>query len=316
MIKFNKADFIQKTYVPVMVLVVVFCFLGIFIIPNFISPYFISSFMTSFTPAILLAIAQAIVIMGGGIDISLGAVISLVNVVVILLIENHVSMPLAMCAGMGAGVFIGAINGFIIGYLRITPLLVTLASTSITQGLALSLMPVPSGSAPMSLIIWYQKVPAPFLLVIIGILMWCIWKFTPLHLQLNAMGNNFDKTYATGVPVKRIQFLSYLFAALIASVASIAVTANTGGGDPTIGASLTLNSVAACVIGGVALKGGIGSIRGAILGAVFLSLAFIMVMSAHLPFYFQQLASGIIVLVGILISSNLRLDRKPAVVIA
>lgn len=299
----------KSTSFPSLVLVAALIIAGIFVIPQFFSGEFLTSFLVSNTPVILLAIAQTIVILGAGIDISVGAIISLVNVVMITMLEKQLGLPASILIGLLAGVGIGVLNGFVVGYLRITPFLATLATASVAQGLALTVTDHPTGSAPMEFVMWYQGIPATLLLILLGLIIWGIWKFTPLHLMLISTGNNFDKAYVSAVPARRIQFLSYVLSSLITGIAAVAITAGTGGGDPLIGSAFTLTSIAACVIGGVSLLGGKGSITGAILGAIFLGLAFTIVINLPFPYYFQQVTTALIVLIGIILS-NLKRRAK------
>lgn len=293
----------QWTGFPSLILVIALTIINGFLIPHFFTMSYLSSFLTSYTPLLVLAMAETVVLLGGGIDISIGSIVSLVNVVIISLAGAGWSFPMAVAMGVGSGLVIGVINGVAIAYLRITPLLVTLATSSIAEGTALWILPYPGGNASSGFIAWYQGttigVPSPLLFVIITYLLWLVWSKTPLGLGLLALGNNPNKAYVTGIPVARLQFLSYLFTALVASIAAVAVTGNTGAGDPTIGSTYTLNAVAACVIGGISLLGGIGDILGAVLGAAFLGLAFLTVFAANIPSYYQDLASGVIVVLGI-----------------
>lgn len=296
----------KRTYLPSLILVLISAVCVFILNPNYFNMSFFSGFLTTYTPSILLAVAQAIVLFGGGFDISLGSMISLINVVIIVMLQKTWGLPVAIVVGILAGLCIGAINAFVISKLKVSALLTTLATSSIAQGLALTILPFPKGDVPMNFILWYQKVPSTIFLICLGLVIWGVWKFTPLHVQLFSLGNNYEKAYISGVPVRRIRFLSYLSTALVTGIAAVALTANVGGGNPTVGATYTLNSVAACVIGGISLSGGLGSIIGAVLGAVFLGLVFTIVLAAPLPTYVQQLVSGIIVLIGILLAAYIK----------
>ncbi|MBX5435747.1 MAG: ABC transporter permease [Alicyclobacillaceae bacterium] len=299
---------------PSLLLVLLFVVIDAFLIPHFLSDAYASSFFTSYTPLILLTIAETVVLIGGGIDISIGSIVSLVNVTWVTLGGAGWGFWSSLVVSLLAGLAIGVLNGAVVAWLRVSPLLVTLATSSIAGGLALWIMPYPGGSASANLVTWYQAtfagIPAPLLFVVIAYLLWLGWALTPWGLRLFAMGNHMHKTYVSGVPVASIQFATYVFSALVAGIAAIAVTANTGAGDPTIGATYTLYAIAAAVIGGVSLNGGVGTAAGAIFGSIFLGLAFSTVYAANMPSFYQDLTSGAIVLCGIIFASLTKLRRR------
>ncbi|MDQ0217721.1 ABC transporter permease [Peribacillus cavernae] len=299
---------------PSLVLIIALSVINSFLIPHFFSMSYISSFLTSYTPLIIVAMAQTFVLLGRGIDLSVGGIISLVNVIVVTLFGQGWSFPSAIAVGILAGIIIGVLNGIVIGFLRVTPLLATLATTSVAAGAALWIMPFPGGSVPIEYVMWYQSnvigfLPTPLLFIIISILIWFIWKATPAGLQLYSMGRDIQKTYVSGVPVVWIQFYTYVSSGFISAIAAIALTGNTGAGDPLVGNTYTLFAVAAAVIGSVSLMGGSGDIFGAIFGAVFLGLAFSLIYAIQIPSTYQDLTSGVIVLLGI-IGASLMKKRK------
>jgi ribose/xylose/arabinose/galactoside ABC-type transport system permease subunit len=137
--------------------------------------------------------------------------------------------------------------------------------------------------------------------------------FTPLGKQLFAVGENLKMAFVSAIKVKRVQFFAYFFAGFAASVAGVAVSGSIGSGSASVGLPLTLNSVAACVIGGVSLSGGKGNIIGAILGALFLALVFNIVISVKISPFIQNLVSGSIVLtciVGLSVFTHIREKRR------
>ena len=303
------------TSFPSLALIIVLAIVNSFLINKFFSLSYASSFLTSYTPLIIAAMAQTIVLLGRGIDLSIGGVVSLVNVTVVTLVGMGWSFPAAIAVGVLTGMAIGVINGFVIGILRVTPLLATLATSSVASGAALWIMPYPSGSVPIEYVMWYQSqifgfIPAPVVFIALALLIWMLWKYTPAGLHLYAMGRDIQKTYVSGVPVQRTQFLIYLTSGLMAGIAAIALTGNTGAGDPLLGDTYTLHAVAASVIGGVSLMGGSGDTFGAIFGSIFLGLAFSLVFAMHIPSYYQDLTSGVIVLVGIIGASLMKLRKS------
>ncbi len=141
--------------------------------------------------------------------------------------------------------------------------------------------------------------PVPLLFAVGFGLVWWLLKQSHLGLFLYATGHNPSKAYFSGVNVTLVSFLPYALAGLVAGLAGIAVSCNFGGGDPRVGTNMTLNAVAACVIGGVSLAGGSGTVIGAVFGALFLYEVLVTVLGLDVPVYYQDLASGLVVVIGI-----------------
>lgn len=268
---------------------------------------FFNSFLTTNAGAICIAIGVSATILVAGTDISLGAIVSLVNVVIVILVGKGVPIPTAALIGLLTAVLCGMINGFIIGVMRVNPLLTTYATSIAFGGIALWMLPYPGGSTPLSFGRWYTGnmfgfIPTPLVLVSALIIIWIIFINMPSGIKLYALGRDVKKAYASGVNVTGMRFFVHTFAGLCAGVAGICLTANICAGSPTIGATMSMNSIAAAVIGGVSLNGGKGSIWGSIFGAAFLSILTSIVVAANLSSYIQSFVQGLILLAGVVFS--------------
>jgi ribose transport system permease protein len=198
---------------------------------------------------------------------------------------------------------IGVINGFSVAILRIRPLLATLATLFIGTGTALLLLPLPGGQLPIEAVIWYQE-PSVLLskggwFIVCAIVGWIALMATPFGLHLRATGHDVAKAFASGVPVVRTQFLSYVFSSLFVSVGGVALTLYITAGDPAVGGAFTLNAIAAAILGGVALGGGVGEAGGPVFGALFLGLIVNTVLSGGVSPWYQWLVSGVIIVLGL-----------------
>ena len=308
------AKMLEWSPFPAVILVVVFTVISAVISPFFLSTSYLPSFIGAYIPLIILSMGQFVVLVTGGIDISIGAIMTIVNVVIVHMIGLGVNPFLAFLFGGIVGVLFGCLNGFIVSVFRVNPMLVTLATTSIASGGALAIMPAPGGSVPVDYVMWYQKsfagIPAPAIFVAIVLAVWLIIYFSPLGIRLFAIGENMKMAYVSAIKVRRVQFSAYVFAGFAAAIAGIAVSGSIGSGSASVGLSLTLNSVAACVIGDISLAGGKGSIAGAILGSVFLGLVFNIVISVNMSPFYQSLVSGVIVLGCIVGTSALTMIRE------
>jgi ribose transport system permease protein len=290
--------------------------LNSFLSKNFMSFTAWVSFLQTTTPIILISIGMAVVMLGGGIDLSVGSIVSVVNVIMVttsggfkdigLQYEaNIVSLPLILSLVVAIG--FGLFNGLLISVLRINPLLATFASSFVGFGVALTILPTPGGAVAEALgDLYYVNIfgiiPTCIVLVAFLYALWWGLSRTPFRLYLYSVGNSASKAFFSGVKVPQVVFGTYLFSAFSAWLAGIAISSNFGGGDPRIGSAMTLSAVAACVIGGVSLAGGVGSASGGIFGALFLNLILITVLGLNIPGYLQELVSGGIVVVSLVMA--------------
>jgi ribose transport system permease protein len=300
---------------PSLLLFLTFVILNCFISEGFANPSAWLGFLQTVSPLTIIAIGEAVVILGGGIDISMGATISLVNVIMATS-SSFTGSPLKpILLAIVAGILVGSLNGLLVSVLRISPLLVTFAVSYIASGLALTILPIPGGGVPtvMNDFFYYNIfgfIPMVVIFILFTYFLWYLWNKSKYGVQLYALGNNVNKAFFSGINVTKVKFMTYVFAGLTASIAGIALSSNIGAGDARVGNMMTLSSVAACVVGGISLAGGAGSVFGSVFGALFLNLVLVTVMGLGVPAYFQDLVSGLIVLFGIFAAVILSKKRK------
>ncbi len=275
---------------------------------NFFSQYSISSTFATFVPLVLVAVGQAIVIIGGGLDLSIGAVAALSSVVAITVMGGDDGrVPLGVLAALATGMACGAVNGLIVAGLRLQPLITTFATASVFGGVTLWVLPTPGGRVPGMITGTFRLaivgIPVTVWLVLLVAAAWFLLRRTRLMRHIYAMGGDPAAAYASLVPVRRSQALSYVLAGAFAGLAGLAILANSGSGDPFIGGAMALDSVAAVVIGGIALRGGIGSPLGAIGGAMVLSLASSILFFVGVPSTYRPLAEGLVVIAALALSA-------------
>lgn len=262
--------------------------------------------LRTFLPAIILAVGQTIVIIGGGVDLSVGAMVSMINAILTVLITQESTGPEiigALLVGAGAGIAAGALNGFAVAYLRLQPIVTTYATSFLFAGLALLILPRPGGDISDSLQDLYRSTPLdiPFAVYVIGglIVIWLILRSTRWAQFLYATGGKPEAAYATGVPVNRIRFSTYVLCGLFAAAAALAYTMLTGSGSPRSGDEMTLATVVAVVLGGTRLAGGQGGVIGTIIGVIILSLFRNIVSFANVPSWWQTLVNALIILAAL-----------------
>lgn len=319
--KLERDKILHWSALPALAMCIVFFFINTYCASGFLQKHVILSFLSSNIPLLCVSMGCACVIISGGMDISLGAIVSLVNVIFVKLNEMGVSLAAQIVLCLTAALLMGLINGLVIGLLRVTPLLATYATSTVYAGIALWILPTPAGTVMRSYCAWYNSwlanvIPVPVLFAAIVLALWLIIMKTPMRYWVYSTGKHGLKAYVSAVPVGATQVFTYVFAGLAAGIASLAISGSTQGGDAAVGISLSMNAIAACVIGGIGLAGGIGSIAGSIFGALFLSLVMFTVSSAHITSIYQSLVKGLILLVGVLfsivIANRLQREKKAA----
>lgn len=252
------------------------------LIPRF-GEFQIVSISKNSLPLAYLAIGQAIIVIAGGIDLSLGALLLLGNVVAARFMEDQAlgtvfAIALVLVMGIAA---LNALTGYIITVSRVPDIVVTLATSYIWSGLALWILPSPGGGTAPEVRWLFTGSPSgiggsyvmPILMMSIpAILVYLLSKRSRLGLSLYATGSDSMAARLAGLDTRRAKVAAYAVGGAMAALAGLATVAITGTGDPrfSVGANATLNSVAAVVLGGIALTGGVGSVLGVVAAAIIL----------------------------------------------
>lgn len=253
----------------------------------------------------LAAIAQFFVVLVRGVDLSVGPIIALTNVAAsYLLVGSPASIALGVIAVLALGAICGLANGVAVVYGRIQPIVVTLATASMISGLALLLRPTPGGSIDETLsdalTYDFYGVPASaILLAVVLVALYVPLRRSPLGLRMYAIGSSEQSAYMTGVRVGQVKLVAYGASGIFAALTGLYVSMVTLTGDPGIGPAYTLNSIAAVVLGGVALSGGVGSPLGAVVGALILKTISSLMFFSGLPPLAQPFFEGLVLAVAI-----------------
>lgn len=255
----------------------------------------------------LAAIAQFFAVVVRGIDLSVGAIMALTNTLASHFLDGSVAgITLGILVVLAAGALCGLINGLVVVYGRIQPIVVTLATASIFAGLALLLRPTPGGAInydladAMTLDLW----GVPTALIITGLLIFGFWlpfRRTGLGLGLYALGSSEQAAFQSGLDTHLLRIAAFTFAGFFAGLAGLYYSFVTTTGDAGIGPGFTLNSIAAVVLGGVLLRGGVGSLIGALAGAYILKTIASLMFFSGIPSLAQPLFEGLILAAAIAI---------------
>jgi ribose transport system permease protein len=262
------------------------------------------------TPLILAGLAQTFVILGGGIDLSIGSIISLSCVVAATLpgVDTAFNVALwAVCPPL-AGACMGLVNGLIIGKLKFPPFIVTLSTSAIYLGMALFVLPEPGGAVSIAAATFiggtFLGVPIPLILFLFFVFA-ChiIANRTALGRSIYALGGDEDIALQSGVHIVRVRVFSYVLSGTLCGFAGAYQSAWMFSADPLVGEPYVMNSIAVAVIGGTSLTGGRGGVIGVIGGAyVFYLINNILNLLAISTFY-QYIAKGLILIAALIVSS-------------
>ena len=257
------------------------------------------------TPLALVSLGQTLVIITGGIDLSVGSMISLASVLLSGITNGDPwMMVVALAAIMGLGILVGLINAGASIYLRVHPLVVTLGMGAILQGLTLLYTQTPIGKMPKGFSqLAYGKVlglPVGAVVTIVAFVLTAIFlRKVPLGRYIYATGDDATGAQLMGLPRHKVLFLAYGFCGLMASIAAIFLVARLGSGQPYTGQNFTLTSITPVVVGGTLLSGGRGGVIGTLMGVYMVSLLNNLLNFLSLSTHFQLIVQGLIVIIAV-----------------
>jgi ribose transport system permease protein len=274
----------------------------------------------SVLPLALATVAQAIVVISGGIDLSIGSIMALTSVISASLMEGQ-SEELGIAVVIGVlliGLALGAVNGILVVITRVPDIVVTLAMSFVWAGCALLVLKTPGGDSVDwlrqlvlgSLVVDFVPKAAVVLVVIVGVI-WIPLRRSRLGLSIYAIGSNRLAAFRSGVSVGRTRIAAYVFMGLFAAFGGLSLTASTGIGTPVPG-PYTLMSVAAVVLGGVSLAGGRGGVFGPMVGVVILQLIRTDMTFLNFDPNLAVVAQGLILIGVVMVGSLVQLRRSRA----
>lgn len=243
-----------------------------FAAPGFLGLQNMANVNSQVTALLIVALGQLLVALSGGVDLSVGSMLSLTSAILVS-VDPGLAVPLALLAGL----VVGLANGIGAALFGVHPLVMTLAMMTFLQGLALLVSPVPGGDVPD----WLEAMVRFDLAGIPGAFFWCLAAAGGLALLLHrtrfglrifAIGAGGDAAALNGIAVAGPKIACYVLCSLLAVLAGMFLSARVATGDPTMGAPFALESITAIALGGVQLAGGVGSVTGVIFGVVTLGL--------------------------------------------
>lgn len=257
-----------------------------------------------------VSIGQTFVILNADLDLSVGSIVALVSVVGAMAMAAY-GIPVGIVIGLATGAAVGLINGLVVTRLRVMAFIATLAMLSVAQGLALNISSgIPIAGIPDSFTdLAFARifgVPVPFIIsLVLFVAAVFTLHYTRLGRNIYAVGGNVEAARLSGIPVRKTKLWAYVISGICAAIASMILTARVGSGQPTLGASLALESVAAVVLGGVSLFGGRGSIIGVGVGVAFVSILSNGLNLLNVSSYTQMILVGIALIAAVAVDQTL-----------
>ena len=309
MFKNKKTAILLLQNTPILLMVAVFGVFGL-LTNRFFQLQNIVGIFTDASYIGILAVGMTFVLLTAGIDLSVGANMYLSSVVAGLLVQNYqIPVWLALVAALAIGFAFGALNAFFIIRLRILPLIVTIATMIAGRGLTLLLSKSQAVPLPDSILaIGYERVlGVPIPLVIFAVIVmaaWILLKMTPLGRQIYALGNDPEAAKKAGINTKRILMTVYIISGVLAAIGGIISVAQCGIVNAGFGDGDEFDAIAAAVLGGASLFGGIGSVfPGTVIGAVLVQTIQAGMVFLQVDLYIQPLVTAGIILLAVFLDS-------------
>lgn len=305
-----------KQAVPSLIVLLVMILSAALLSPTFRNAYNIRNIAAQTAVLAVVAIAQCKVLFIGGIDMSVSSVISFSTILVAMFSGDTVQATLfSILLALGAGVLTGVINGIGIVTFRIPAMIITISTQAFLKGICLILMPSSGGKVNAAFTAFMKNRigilnVSIILAILMYILLFFVLHYTRFGRNIYAIGNGEIYAEQSGIKVKKNILVVYMLSGAIAAFAGVLLSARISTGNPLVGDSYAMDSVAAAVVGGVSMNGGVGSVIGAFFGAVILTLINNIMNNMGISPYFQYIAKGIVLVASLMIFQIKRKEIK------
>ncbi len=277
---------------------------------SFRSLYNITNLLTQCVPLACIALGQTLIVVSGGIDLSVGSAISVSSAVAAKLLDTD--SPVLVAAGMLAvllmGVMIGLLNGCGINYLKVPPLITTLCMSTILRGAALWILPIAGGRINKAFAKFvYQKwtiISMPLIIILVFYLIMRIVMYrTRTGTAIYAIGKNRHIARAMGINDRRVSIRAYMLCGLCAAMTGLLLACRMRVGDPTCGTPYSMDSITAAVIGGTSMSGGTGLLSGSLAGAFLIGMLSNIMNNLAINQFLQYVVKGSLLVIAMVIYS-------------
>ncbi len=317
---FLKRLFVRLGVLPFLLIIAVIVFS--LLSDNFLRADNLINVMRQSVYLMIVALGQMLALLTGGFDLSVGTILALTSVVGAMVMAGFfeaypeaiwAAIFLGCLAGIVAGTLVGVINGIGVAVFNVSPFIMTLGMASVGFGIALYLtsgMPVYGMPPAFGEVFGFGRafgIPIPIIVVaVIALFTFALVSRTPIGRYFYAVGGNIKAANLSGINTKLTLFITYTLCALLSAIGGMLLTARLTTGEANIGASMPLESIAACVIAGVSLRGGIGRVENVVLGALFIALVQNGMNLAKIESYLQTVVLGSLLILAV-IADQIRL---------
>lgn len=267
----------------------------------------------------VIATGMTFAILIGGIDLSVGSVLAICGAVAASLLASGMDVILVLMITLLLGLGIGIVNGLLISKGRLQPFIATLGTMTLLRGFTLVYTqgkPISTSGASGSLAFskigtgYLFGIPIPvYIMVIIFVMAYYILRHLRMGRYIYSLGSNEEATMYSGIKTDRVKIFVYGASGLLAALAAIIVTARLGSAQPTAGTGYELDAIAAVVLGGTSMSGGVGTIFGTAIGALIIGILNNALNLLQVPSYYQDVAKGIVILIAVLLDRKQKLSR-------
>lgn len=297
---------------------------AIFILNSLASPYFLNAWSLSdltfnFTEKALIALAMALLIIAGEIDLSVAAIIALASTLMGLALQFGADTPVLVAIGVGTGIACGAFNGFLVTGLKLPSIVVTIGTMSLFRGIAFIILGDQSFKGYPASFSWFGQGYVFWvisfelvLFLICAAIFWVLLHRTNFGRRVFAIGNNDVAAQFSGVRVDRIKFILFCLTGLMSGIAAVLLTARLGSTRPSIAEGFELEAITMVVLGGVSILGGAGSILGVVLAALIVGLVTFGLGLLNVPGIVMTIFTGSLLIVVIALPILFRMWRQRA----
>jgi ribose transport system permease protein len=294
-----------KKNMGVLVGFLLLCIITSILSDKFLALRNITNILRQISSNALLAFGMTFVILTGGIDLSVGSVIAVSGAISLGLLQKGAALSICLLAGIVIGLAFGLVNGSIVAYSGMPPFITTLSTMIMGRGIAyiyMGGMTIRSNNKSFNAIGSGYLGPVPFP-VIIMILLFCIcWLLlnkTRFGRYVYAIGGNQEAAFYSGVNVKKTKIMVYSLSGVLAAAAGIIIAARTYSAIPTAGDGAEMDAIASVVLGGTSFTGGIGTLGSTFIGALIMGVLSNSLNLLEVPFYYQLVLKGIIILIAV-----------------
>lgn len=299
-------------------------FVGIVILASLVSDTFLTvpnltNVLRQVVVVSLLACGVTFIIILGQIDVSLGAVVALTGTIAASVMSMTGSITLAIMTGIGIGVIVGLVNGFVVTFFGIPSFITTLAMTTVARGAVLLYtggIPV-SGLGKFGVIGQGMVGPVPIsviILVVVLLISWVLLNRTKFGRYVYATGGNTRAALASGINTRKVTIMAFVYSGILTAIGGIVLTSRIASGQPAGGVGYEFDAITAVVVGGTSLMGGTGTIMGTMIGSLIIGVINNILNLLDVSSYWQQIAKGLIIAVAVILdvkTKSGKARRKP-----